>query len=145
MDSVEDREEIVQVTCVITMTRMSRYLGVAEIRRDNPAMQNSVRDAQDLFDNLRLSSAYNDDFESATQTSVDCIVQKVDAASCRRGLESCEAIHDDEQISKLIAYFANAHFQKEAKTGGAQCFFTEAPCIIPPPVRFIRANRRAAS
>jgi hypothetical protein len=101
--------------------------------------QIEVRDAQEHFEELRLSSTYHDNISCSD--TVDCVQLKLEARSHRR---SSEQIDVDEEMAKLILYLVHRPPVHAALSSVPRQRAVNMPTkVLPPPVRFSRADRKA--
>ena len=102
-----------------------------------------MRDAQELFEDLQLSSSNHKD--SVCSATMDCFLQdKLESSSNRRSSEACEErLDEDEEIAKLISLFVNRIPQPATSASVVGQLFINAPVgALPPPVRYSKASRK---
>ena len=105
------------------------------------------RDAQEIFDNLHPFSPAQNDVDTDS-ISADIILQhKLESASHRCSSDKCrEAFDKDEELAKLITFFANQGFQHAQKTSIKVNLSANALSVdLPPPVRYSRRSRKAVT
>ncbi len=102
----------------------------------------ALRNAQELFEDLQLSSALHEDGDSSI--SADRILeQKLESVSHRRISES---ISVEEEITKLISFFVNQRPQQKVQNNVIRVSSANATAaILPPPVKYSRASRKAVA
>ena len=100
-----------------------------------------VRDAQELFQDLNLSSTIHHEVSDSSAT-VDTILQeRLESANLRSSSSKAwEPIDEDKEIATLIAYFENLEPQQAADAGVSGHAQAAA---LPPPVRFNTSSRKA--
>ena len=109
-----------------------------------------VRDAQEHFKDLHLSSVHHDD--SYSSTSADSALQHklASAGNCISNVSHngacCEVFDEGEEIAKLASFFGNQVNQQvnQASVDG-HLSANALAVVLPPPVKFNRASRKAAA
>ena len=106
--------------------------------------QLEMRDAQELFEDLHLSSFPFDVSESSA--IVASFPQHKLESKDSRCSSASEPIDEDEEIAKLISFFVNRKPQHAAQASASRPLSTNATAVaLAPPVRFIRASRQAVA
>jgi hypothetical protein len=110
--------------------------------------QVEMPDAQELFEDLQLSSAHHSEYEStsAPTTSDSFLLNKLESASHRRRNDASVPIDVDAEIAKLISLFAIQGRQYAFSQVMVEDVSVKGTAgALPPPVRYSRASRRAVA
>ena len=103
-----------------------------------------VRDAQEHFKDLHLSSVHHDDDYSST--SADSALQHKLASASNCIGTCCEVFDEGKEIAKLASFFGNQVNQQVNQASVDEHLSANALAVVlPPPVKYNRASRKAAA
>jgi hypothetical protein len=104
-----------------------------------------MKGAQELFDDLQLSSSAHHDDDESCSTADEIMQSKLGSENHRREA-CCEQFDANKEIGKLISFFVIRKSQHASQARQARSISTNMPFVaLPPPIKYSRASRKASS